>query len=240
MSDAVSVDDVFVGRGHSILMAHASPSLDARGPDSESRGWVAALSAIGSSRDEAVQRLHALLVRAARFEVTRQRRAFGTGGPAGHLDDLAVQAADDALMAIIDKLHTYRGDSRFTTWAYKFALLEAGAKMRRRAWQEREIPLEADGWAKLADHRASPSSDLETAELIARHRRRDRLCPDPASARRAHGDNPQRRADRRARRPAVDDTRRALQDPARRAQEAEGPAGRGGSHPGFARPRRMT
>ena len=40
--------------------------------------------------------------------------------------DLAMQAADDALMAIMSKLHTFRGDSRFTTWAYKFALLEAG------------------------------------------------------------------------------------------------------------------
>jgi RNA polymerase sigma-70 factor (ECF subfamily) len=70
-------------------------------------------------------------------------------------------------MAILRKLHTYRGESRFTTWAYKFALLEAAVKMRRRAWYGHEIPLEADGWARLADRRSSPDADAESAELIA-------------------------------------------------------------------------
>ena len=78
-----------------------------------------------------------------------------------------MQAADDALMAIMSKLHTFRGDSRFTTWAYKFALLEAGVKVRRRAWQGREVPLEFDGWAQLPDRHASPGADAETAELLA-------------------------------------------------------------------------
>jgi RNA polymerase sigma-70 factor (ECF subfamily) len=128
---------------------------------------VAALSTTGKARDEAVQQLHALLLRASRFEIARRRRALGSSGFVGDVDDLVTQAADDALVAILSKLQTYRGDSRFTTWAYKFALLEAGVKLRRRAWQEREIPLEADGWAKLADRRASPAADVETAEVLA-------------------------------------------------------------------------
>ncbi len=147
-------------------MAQAPPSVAARGPDTESRGWIAALSSGGSAREEAVQRLHALLLRASSFEIARRSRAAG-GGSAGPSGDLALQAADDALMAILAKLHTYRGDSRFTTWAYKFALLEAGVKQRRRAWQDREVPLEADGWATLADPRLLPAGDAETAELIA-------------------------------------------------------------------------
>ena len=106
-------------------------SLGARAPDDESLGWIRALSSDGSEHEDAVERLHALLLRAARFEVARRRRTVGGGG-SGDLDDLAVQAADDALVAVMRKLHTYRGDSRFTTWAYKFALLEAGVKLRRR------------------------------------------------------------------------------------------------------------
>ena len=92
---------------------------------------------------------------------------------------MATQAADDALMAVMSKLHTYRGDSRFTTWAYKFGLLEASVKLRRRAWQAREIPLEEDGWARLPDLRAAPHADLESAELIAAVREaiRDALTP---------------------------------------------------------------
>ena len=97
--------------------------------DMESDAWVRRLSGTGRERDDAIQRLHALLLRAARFEVGRRRPPVAVAGSDG-VDDLAVQAADDALVAILTKLHTYRGDSRFTTWAYKFALLEAAVKLR--------------------------------------------------------------------------------------------------------------
>jgi RNA polymerase sigma-70 factor, ECF subfamily len=143
-------------------MHGASRSVDKRGPDGESLSWVEALSATGRRRDEAVEALHALLLRAARYEVGRRG-----GRRSGEFDDLATQAADDALMAIMRKLHTYRGASRFTTWAYKFALLEAAVKVRKHAWHRREVPLEADGWAQLADRRTSPDADAESSELIA-------------------------------------------------------------------------
>jgi RNA polymerase sigma-70 factor (ECF subfamily) len=136
-----------------------------RGPDAESRQWLDALSAAGPRHEDAVDRLHAILVRAAQFEIKRRRRDLVSSQP-GELEDLATQAAADALMAIMRKLHTYRGESRFTTWAYKFALLEAAVKVRTRAWQEREVPLEDDGWAQLADLRTAPDTDAETAELI--------------------------------------------------------------------------
>jgi RNA polymerase sigma-70 factor (ECF subfamily) len=135
-----------------------------RTPSAAEPDWVEALSTPGRARDDAVERLHALLLRASRFEVARRRRALGY--VRDNLDDLATQAADDALMAIMAKLDTYRGDSRFTTWAYKFAVLEAGTKVRRRAWQEREMPLEEEGWSRLPDRRAAPAGDLETAELL--------------------------------------------------------------------------
>jgi RNA polymerase sigma-70 factor (ECF subfamily) len=148
-------------------------SSDPRVPDVESLSWLRSLSGTGPERDEAVRRLHALLLRAAGIEVAR-RRAGADAGPSD-LDDLAMQAADDALVAILRKLHTYRGDSRFTTWAYKFALLEAAARLRRRPWHGRELPLEADGWARLADkHSASPAGQAETSELI--HAVRDAIA----------------------------------------------------------------
>ena len=159
-------------------MHETSPSVDGRGPDAESQGWLKALSGTGRTQEEAIERLHEILVGAARFEIARRGRAIGGGRPV-ELDDLATQAAADALMAIMKKLHTYRGDSRFTTWAYKFALLEAAVKVRRRAWQAREVPLEEDGWAELADRHASPDVDAETAELIDAVRRAiaDALTP---------------------------------------------------------------
>jgi len=146
--------------------AVSPPVSDGSGADSESGAWLDALSDTGRRRDEAIERLHGLLLQAARFELVRRRRTIGHDH-GQVLEDLAMQAADDALMAIMSKLQTFRGDSRFTTWAYKFALLEAGVKVRRRAWHDREVPLEADGWEQLADGRASPAGDAETNELLA-------------------------------------------------------------------------
>jgi RNA polymerase sigma-70 factor (ECF subfamily) len=139
-------------------------SIDGRSGEADSTAWVEALSGSGHQRDDAIERLHALLLRATRFEVARRQR--GVDGNAHDLDDLAMQAADDALVAIMSKLDTFRGESRFTTWAYKFALLEAAVKVRRRAWQGREVPLEEDGWAQLRDRGASPGDHAETSELL--------------------------------------------------------------------------
>jgi RNA polymerase sigma-70 factor (ECF subfamily) len=114
---------------------------------------------------EAIAELHELLLRAARFEVGRRRAAL-SHVRGEELDDIANQAADDALMAVLAKLDTYRGASRFTTWAYKFALLEAGVRLRRRAWQHREVVLEPDAWRALADRRESAHDQLERAEFL--------------------------------------------------------------------------
>ena len=142
-----------------------APARTQRGPDAESTAWLAALDGNGAERDAAVSRLHALLLRAAHFELIRRRSALAQVR-GEELEDLAMQAADDALMAILRKLGQYRGESRFTTWAYKFALLEASVKVRRRAWRDREVPLEPDAWALIADQALAPEAAVEGTELI--------------------------------------------------------------------------
>jgi len=133
--------------------------------DDTSRLWLDRLAATGARRDEAVVELHALLLRAARFEVDRRRTAL-PHLRGGDQEDLAQQSADDALLAVLSKLGEFRGESRFTTWAYKFALLEAAVKVRRRAWQRREIPQEEAAWSVLADRASSAGSPAEDAELF--------------------------------------------------------------------------
>jgi len=140
-------------------------SREPSGIDPESVRWLRALSSAGAERRDAVERLHALLLRACRSEIARRRRAAGDARDEAS-DDLATQAADDATMAVMRKLPSFRGESRFTTWAYKFALLEAGVRVRRHAWQGREIPLESAGLAQLPDRRPSPGGEAETAELL--------------------------------------------------------------------------
>jgi RNA polymerase sigma-70 factor (ECF subfamily) len=127
--------------------------------------WVEALRGDGREREEATERLHELLLRAARFEVNR-RKALLPHLRGGDFDDLAQQAANDALMAILGKLDDFRGESRFTTWAYKFALLEAAVKLRRRAWQGRELPVAPEDWASFAGGDDSPEAGAEQRELL--------------------------------------------------------------------------
>jgi RNA polymerase sigma-70 factor, ECF subfamily len=135
-------------------------------PTPRSDALVDRLRAGGRERDDALGELHALLLRAARFEVAR-RRAGLPHLRGDELDDIAFEAADDALVAVLAKLDDFRGASRFTTWAYKFALLEAASKLRRRAWQRREIPLEPEDWSVLADPAISPAAEVERAELLS-------------------------------------------------------------------------
>jgi len=133
--------------------------------DEESRAWLRDLRADGAPHDEAIARLHALLLRAARFEVARRRRSH-PHVRGDDLDDLAQQAADDALMSVLARLDDFRGLSRFTTWAYKFALLEAAVKLRRRAWQGREIPLEPETWGTFSSPSLEPEAETEQRELV--------------------------------------------------------------------------
>ena len=142
-------------------------SLEDRGipPARASDTWLEDLRADGVTRDQAIADLHALLLRAARFELSRRRAAL-SHVRGEDLEDVATQAADDALMAVLMKLDDYRGASRFTTWAYKFALLEAGVKLRRRAWEGREVVLEPESWPAFADRGSSAHERLEQSEVL--------------------------------------------------------------------------
>jgi RNA polymerase sigma-70 factor (ECF subfamily) len=145
--------------------ATTSPNVALQVLDAESREWLRTLRAVGRERDEAVARLHELLLRAARFECARRRPAL-PHLRGNDLDDVANEAADDALVSILARLDTFRGASRFTTWAYKFALLEAAVKLRRRAWQGREIPLEPESWSLFASTDRDPGRSAQHGELL--------------------------------------------------------------------------
>jgi RNA polymerase sigma-70 factor (ECF subfamily) len=133
--------------------------------DDESRTWLRDLRADGRRRDEAVARLHALLLKAAWFEV-RRRRPTLPHLRGNELEDIANEAADDALVSVLARLDSFRGASRFTTWVYKFALLETSVKLRKRAWQGREVPLEPETWSLFASAGLRPDDEAEQHELL--------------------------------------------------------------------------
>jgi RNA polymerase sigma-70 factor (ECF subfamily) len=149
---------------------HARPSSRVGGRSSHvvrdaNRSWLADLRGGPAVRAEALAELHALLLGGARFELHRRRATLGHV-PRGSLDDLANQAADDALATILTKLSSFRGASRFTTWAYRFVLFEAGVKARRRAWQGREIAFDDHARLTARDAGPSPQSTVESSEFL--------------------------------------------------------------------------
>jgi RNA polymerase sigma-70 factor, ECF subfamily len=134
--------------------------------DAQSRAWIERLRSSGPDRQAAEAELHALLLRGARFEIGRRQAALAhVRGE--DLADLAHQAAGDAMVAVLAKLDDFRGNSRFTTWAYKFALLEAGVRLRRRAWQDREVSLEPEAWPEPPDTSGSVDEQAHVRELLA-------------------------------------------------------------------------
>jgi RNA polymerase sigma-70 factor, ECF subfamily len=146
------------------VMTHAATERDG-GRAGMSQALLDGLRRGGAAREAAMTDLHALLLRGAHHELRRRRDLLAQIAEA-ELDDLATQAADDAMAAILAKLHTFRGRSRFTTWAYKFVLLEAGVKARRRAWHGHEVALDDESWRRLADVAPSAQQSVEEAELL--------------------------------------------------------------------------
>lgn len=148
----------------------SAPAL--RRLDPESRAWIEGLRATGRERERTLERLHDLLLRAAHTEARRRRHLNPEIGGA-ELDDVCRQAADDAVLAVTKKVDGYRGTSRFTTWAYAFAVFEVSVKLRRHAWRGRRIPTADDDavWDRLAGGGGAAQAHVESTELLSALRR---------------------------------------------------------------------
>jgi RNA polymerase sigma-70 factor, ECF subfamily len=131
--------------------------------DNESADWLNTLKAEDPARDDAMNRLHSLLVRVAHAEA---RRRSGTlpSQTIADLDDLCMQAANDALAAITRKLDDFKGLSRFTTWATKFVILEISSRLRCNAWRTRRIEFSDAAWENLQDSNRSIERELQDKE----------------------------------------------------------------------------
>jgi len=134
--------------------------------DAESASWLCRLtSAIPAERLAAERELHARLLRIALAEVRRRSSRTPVTGP--ELDDVAHQAAGDAMLAMLGKLAEFRGESRFTTWAYKFVILEVSSKLGRHYWRNPPVELDAAQWERLPDRLGlDPHQHAEAACIL--------------------------------------------------------------------------
>ena len=115
-------------------------------------------------RDQALADLQTILSRGLYFAVARQ---YG-------VTDADVQDfVQDALLRILNALETFRGESRFTTWAQKIAVRVALTELRRRRWRDvslEDVTQEAENAdfipAVLADSAGGPEKLAEQNALL--------------------------------------------------------------------------
>jgi RNA polymerase sigma-70 factor (ECF subfamily) len=138
--------------------------------DDVSKAWLEGLQASGAEHDRCIAELHDLLLRVARHETSRRSRSFRLAG--AEFDDVVNQAADDALIAIKAKVSDFRGESRFTTWAYRFVVFEVSTKVGRHVWRNRPAAIDDDAWEQIPDSLGtSPQLAIEQQEALAVLRR---------------------------------------------------------------------
>jgi RNA polymerase sigma-70 factor (ECF subfamily) len=137
-----------------------------RGPDPESQAWIDRLGSLSPDLSAAISDLHELLLNATRFEVDRRRWAVSDLRGRDR-EEFVLQLADSALANVLRSLGEYRAESRFTTWACKFAIREAATRMRRRSWNAHQIPPEPNLTAAVQDAIEAGLSAHERELLIA-------------------------------------------------------------------------
>jgi RNA polymerase sigma-70 factor, ECF subfamily len=109
--------------------------------------WLAELR--GPNPDEALADLYGLLVRGLRAAL---------GGRADGVDANIGDFAQEALIKIVSNLDSFRGESRFTTWAKKIAMNVALTELKRRRW--RDVSLQ-----DLLDRRTATGRGLADPQL---------------------------------------------------------------------------
>ena len=127
--------------------------------DRTNQEWLDALR--GPGREDALVDLRVLLVRGL-------RRAL-PDVPEQSLEDFA----QEALLKILAGLDSFRGESRFTTWAFKIAIHEAFTELRRRRWKNvslQDLVAKYDDGdftpAVLADRAPSPEQRVTQQMLL--------------------------------------------------------------------------
>ncbi len=129
--------------------------------------WTAALSAVGNAQAEALVDLRALLLRAALYTLVTHLQDLR------HLDEsarlaLAEDCAQEATLAVLRRINDFRGESKFTTWAYKFGINVALARARRERWKGVSLDaLDEDESLDWLQRAVAPVADSEAAALRA-------------------------------------------------------------------------
>ena len=130
--------------------------------------WLAELR--GPERDQALADLRVVLVRGLKVALAGRVRQG--------LNEAAEDFAQEALIKILAGLDTFRGESQFTTWAQKIAVLTASTELRRKRWRDVSLQEVLDrhgtnrgGTDRLAGEQPTPERLTMRRTMLATVRR---------------------------------------------------------------------
>jgi DNA-directed RNA polymerase specialized sigma24 family protein len=155
---------VVTGRTPEDLDLAEAGTRDGSARSVDDQQWIEGLCRTGAAHERTCEELHEILLRAARREARQRALYLRVAGP--DLDDLACQAASDALILIIRKVADFRGESRFTTWATRFVVFQVIAKLRQHVRRHRSsTSLPPELWEELPAAHPSPDLEAEARDL---------------------------------------------------------------------------
>ncbi len=131
--------------------------------------WLRALRADGLEQEEALRHLRGRILWAILAYLAGHQGGRGAAEPEG-ARQLAEDCAQEAVVTILEKLETFRGESRFTTWAHAVAVRLLLGKLRRRRWKEvsledSRIGAELPAWPIEGPRDADPERILQQEEI---------------------------------------------------------------------------
>jgi RNA polymerase sigma-70 factor (ECF subfamily) len=134
--------------------------------------WIQALNSQGSQQEEAIGDLRKLLLRSTLFTLVKNLQDLRDMDERERLA-MAEDCTQDALQAVLAHLVEFRGDSKFTTWAYKFGINIALSRVRKERWRhislealtEEDDPLE---WIRWKDSTQSTGSEMPSLQAEVR------------------------------------------------------------------------
>jgi RNA polymerase sigma-70 factor (ECF subfamily) len=129
--------------------------------------WIAALVSVGDEQARALSDLRTYLLRAALFTLRRSLHYVGHHD-SSTLAQIAEECTQEAMTALLRRLDDFRGESKFTTWAYAFAVNTALTAARRERWSSialDELLGDADVTPPPGDGSASPDPERRAVQL---------------------------------------------------------------------------
>jgi len=122
--------------------------------------WLSDLR--GDNQDQAIEDLRRVLTRGLIYALSSRIQT-----------DLETQVDDfvqDAVLRILDKMDTFRGESKFTTWAQKVAVRVAFTELRRQRWKDISIedlmPEDSGDFTPLVLSDPSPDPEQRASQTM--------------------------------------------------------------------------